>query len=194
MVRRRFCQWLQYFIAFSLLAPALVGAQQASVSAWDAADFRIWGYVPYWASTSQINNFASNGMYGHVSHVLYFGAVRPDASGNLSYGATSYQTNLNTMRSQSASSGFNLHLSMMAVTGGTVDTVWLSITSNAANRANFVNNLKTLMLGSAGTADDIKGFNFDWERPDTATEWGNYTQTARELKAAFDNPATGSNL
>jgi hypothetical protein len=172
------------------LAPLTVRGQQSSVSTWDAANFRIWGYVPYWATSSQISGFATNGMYSHVSDVLYFGAVRPDASGNLSYGSSSYQTNLNTMRSQSASNGFNLHLSMMAVTGGSVDSVWLSISGNAANRTNFVNNLKTLMLGGAGTADDIKGFNFDWERPTTATEWGNYTQLARELSTAFKDPST----
>jgi hypothetical protein len=179
-------------VALATLFPGFARGQQASVSAWDAADFRIWGYIPYWTSASQINNFATNGMYTHVSDVLYFGAVRPDASGNLSYGSSSYQTNLNTLRSQSSTSGFKLHLSMMAVTGGSVDSVWLSITGNAANRANFVTNLKTLMLGGAGTADDIKGFNFDWERPATASEWGNYTQLARELRTAFKDPATPS--
>src|SRR4051794_2962638 len=46
-----------------------LSAQQASISAWDAADFRIWGYIPYWATSTQINNFATNGMYGHVSDV-----------------------------------------------------------------------------------------------------------------------------
>ena len=162
------------------------------MSAWDASDFRVWGYIPYWASSSQISGFTSNGMYGHVSDVLYFGAVRPDSSGNLSYGSSSYQTNLNTLRSQSAANGFNLQLSMMAVSGGTVTDVWTSIVNSPTNRANFVNNLKTLMLGGTGTADDIKGFNFDWERPSTAALWGNYTQLARELQASFDNPATPS--
>jgi GH18 family chitinase len=48
------------------------------------------------------------------------------------------------------------------------------------------------MLGNAGTSDDIKGFNFDWERPSTASEWGNYTQLARELGDAFNDPLTPS--
>ena len=64
-------------VAASAAEPAR--AQQASISAWDAADFRVWGYIPYWANATTINNFATNGMYTHVSDVLYFGAVRPDA-------------------------------------------------------------------------------------------------------------------
>lgn len=168
----------------------MAGAQQASISTWDAADFRIWGYIPYWTTSSQINAFATNGMYSHVSDVLYFGAVRPDANGNLSYGSSSYQTSLNTLRTQSAAIGFNLELSMMAVNGSSVNSVWTSIINSPANRANFVNNVKALMMGGPGTADDIKGFNFDWERPSTASLWGNYTQLARELQAAFDSPST----
>ncbi len=178
-------------IAFAATANPARG-QQSSISTFDAADFRIWGYIPYWATNTQINNFATNGMYGHVSDVLYFGAVRPDASGNLTYGSSAYQATLNTLRSQSASSGFNLHLSMMAVSGGSVDSVWTSIVNSATNRANFVTQLKTLMLGGAGAADDIRGMNFDWERPSTATLWGNYTQLAREVRAAFKDPSTPS--
>jgi hypothetical protein len=169
--------------------PTILQAQQASVSTWDAADFRVWGYIPYWATSTEINNFATNGMYGHVSDVLYFGAVRPQADGDITV-VPAYAATLNTLRSQSASSGFNLHLSMMAVDGGTVTTTWNSIVANPTYRANFVNQLKTLMLGGAGTADDIKGFNFDWERPVTAAEWGNYTQLARELRAAFKDSST----
>ncbi|HEX8524032.1 MAG TPA: glycosyl hydrolase family 18 protein [Tepidisphaeraceae bacterium] len=179
-------------IVSALGAPGAAWGQQSSMSAWQASDFRVWGYIPYWASSSQISGFATNGMYGHVSDVLYFGAVRPDASGNLSYGAASYQTNLNTLRSQSGPNGFNLHLSMMAVNGSSVNTVWTSIISSAANRANFTSQLKTLMAGGAGTADDIKGMNFDWERPDLAADWGNYTQLAREVRAAFKDPSTPS--
>lgn len=179
-------------IALSAAVTPVSHAEQASISAWDASNFRIWGYIPYWSSSSQISGFASNGMYSHVSDVLYFGAVRPDASGNLSYGSSSYQTNLNTLRSQQSSQGFKLHLSMMAVNGSSVDTVWTSIVNSPTARANFVNNLKTLMLGGAGAADDIKGFNFDWERPSSSSLWGNYTQLARELKAAFQSPSTPS--
>lgn len=189
---RRSHQLIAMAGALLLCTSVLSHAQQASISTWDAADFRIWGYIPYWSSATEINNFATNGMYTHVSDVLYFGAVRPDASGNLSYGSSAYQTNLNTLRSQSSSAGFNLHLSMMAVTGGSVDSVWASIVNSSANRANFVSNLKTLMLGGAGTSDDIKGFNFDWERPSSASLWGNYTQLARELKNAFKSAATPS--
>ncbi len=157
----------------------------SSVSAWDAADFRIWGYIPYWATTTQINNFATNGMYTHVSDVLYFGGLRPDASGNITYAYSSYQTQFNTIRSQAATNGFKLHLSMFEVTNGQTDATWESIIANPAYRANFVNQLKTIMQGGAGTADDLKGFNFDWERPSNATEWGNYTQLARELGNAI---------
>src|SRR5215207_10264403 len=87
-------------------------AQQASVNAWDAADFRLWAYIPYWTTQTQINNFDDVGMYSHVSDVLHFGGLRPDASGNLAYASSSYQTQLNTIRSQMQTSGFRLHLSM----------------------------------------------------------------------------------
>ena len=179
-------------VAIAAMLPAPAVAQQASVSAWDAADFRIWGYIPYWATTSQINGFATNGLYTHVSDVLYFGGLRPDTNGNLSWASSSYQTQFNTIRSQSqsATSGFKLHLSMFEVIGGQTDTTWEAIISNPTKRATFVSQLKTIMLGGAGTADDVKGFNFDWERPSTAAEWGDYTQLARELRTAFQDPST----
>jgi hypothetical protein len=164
-------------------------AQVASVSAWDAAGFRIWGYIPYWATTSQINGFATNGMYAHVSDVLHFGGLRPDANGNMSWQTASDQTEFNTIRSQSITHGFRLHFSMFetknAANFAEVDAAWESIVASPANRANFISQLKPFMLGGAGTADDVKGFNFDWERPSNATEWGNYTQLARELRDAF---------
>ena len=62
-------------VMLTMLAPLIVRAQLSSVSAWDAADFRIWGYIPYWATSSQISGFATNGMYTHVSDVLYFGGA-----------------------------------------------------------------------------------------------------------------------
>jgi len=167
------------------LCPLSVSAQQASVSTWDAANFRIWGYIPYWATTSQINGFATNGIYTHVSDVLYFGGLRPDPTGNLTWASSSYQTQFNTIRSQSAANGFHMHLSMFEVTNGQTDTTWESIVANPTYRQNFVTQLKAVMQGSAGTTDDLKGFNFDWERPNTATEWGNYTQLARELGTAI---------
>jgi hypothetical protein len=129
-------------------------------------------------------------MYTHVSDVLYFGGLRPDSTGNITYASSTYQNALATLRSQAATSGFKLHLSMFEVTGGQTDTTWESIIASPTYRQTFVTQLKNIMLGSDGMADDIHGFNFDWERPNTATEWGNYTQLARELRAAFDNPAT----
>ena len=180
-------------VLIALLALLINGgssrAQVASVSAWDAADFRIWGYVPYWAF-NQLGTFASNGMYTHTSDVLYFGGLRPDAEGDLAFANSSYSTALTTMRTQAQTHGFKLHLSMFEVTGGATDATWESIIASPANRANFISQVKTRMLGNAGTADDIQGFNFDWERPSNATEWGNYTQLAREMRAAFDDPAT----
>jgi len=185
--------WRAFFCAGLILsAPLALRGQQASVSAWDAAHLRIWGYIPYWATTSQINGFATNGLYSHVSDVLYFGGLRPDAQGNLAWASSSYQTQFNTIRSQSATNGFRMHLSMFEVTNGQTDATWESIIANPTYRSNFVTQLKTIMLGGAGTADDVKGFNFDWERPNTATEWGNYTQLARELRAAFKDPSTPS--
>ncbi|HEX4412148.1 MAG TPA: hypothetical protein VH107_00880, partial [Lacipirellulaceae bacterium] len=70
-----------------VLAPAIARGQQTSVSAWDAADFRVWAYIPYWATQSQINSFGTSGMYSHVSDVIYFGGLRTDSNGNLAYAA-----------------------------------------------------------------------------------------------------------
>jgi hypothetical protein len=177
------------FCATAAIVPASVHGQQPSVSAWDAADFRIWAYIPYWTTTSQINSFATSGLYTHVSDVLHFGGLRPDASGNISWQSSSHQTQFNTIRSHSITHGFRLHFSMFetknAANFDDVDAAWESIIASPANRANFIAKLKPFMLGAAGTADDVKGFNFDWERPSNATEWGNYTQLARELRASF---------
>ncbi|MEX0611537.1 MAG: glycosyl hydrolase family 18 protein [Pirellulales bacterium] len=165
--------------AVSAAAAGPAAAQQASVSAWDAADFRIWGFIPDWTSQTQIDNFATNGMYTHVSDVIYFGGVRPNATGNLT--TTSHAaTALPKLKSQAALKGFNLHLCMKTVTGGTEDAVWNSISSNPANRANFVNKVKDVLVSY-----NMKGFNFDWERPATDGEWANYTQLAKDLRTAI---------
>jgi hypothetical protein len=155
-------------------APAL----QPSVSAWDAADFRAWSFVPYWTTPSQVQSFAADNVYDHVSDVLYFSGVRPTATGGLNYHTYASQ-HLATLKSHAASEGFRLHMSMFDTSGGSVETVWNSITSNATYRATFVNNVKNLLQ-----ANDMTGFNFDWERPDTVTEWANYTQLALDLKNA----------
>jgi hypothetical protein len=185
--RRRFLLLLLCLVALIALAPGFVCAQKASVSAWDAANFRIWGYVPYWDDT-KVGGFATSGMYPHVSDVLFFGSARPDSTGavtNLYPNATA------TLRSQATTYGFKLHLSFMAVSGSQgVDATWTSIVNNATYRAKFVSDVKALMDGAAGTADDMKGFNFDWERPSTAALWGNYTQLARELRAALNPTGT----
>src|SRR5688572_18469210 len=122
-------------LAFLLAALCTTGsyAQQSSVSAWDASDFRIWGYIPYWTSQTQINNFDDVGMYQHVSDVFHFGGLRPEADGDIRYASSSYQTQLNTLRSQMQTSGFRLHLSMFEVIGGNTDATWLSIINSPTN-------------------------------------------------------------
>src|SRR4029077_15461794 len=109
---------LVILMGLSMLAPLVVRGKQASVSAWDAAHFRVWGYIPYWATNTQITNFATNGIYSHVSDVLYFGGLRPDPNGNLTWASSAYQTQFNLIRSQSATNGFKMDLSMFEVTNG----------------------------------------------------------------------------
>src|SRR5262249_49374984 len=82
--------------------------------------------------------------------------------------------------------GFDLHLSVFEVIGGQTDTVWNGIIADPAKRATFVSAAKALLQGGAGTADDLKGFNLDLERPAADLEWGNYTQLARELRTAIN--------
>jgi len=156
-----------------------VQAAEPAVSAWDSAEFRIWGFVPDWTPQSQVSSFTSDGVFDHVSDVLYFGGVRPTASGDLVM-TTAGSNHLRTLKSQAAGEDFRLHMSMFTVSGGSVESVWNSLTGSAANRANFVSNVADLM-------DDynMAGFNFDWERPNTVTEWANYTQTAKDLRQAI---------
>lgn len=150
-----------------------------TVSAWDASEFRIWGFVPDWTPQSQVTSFSSDGVYDHVSDVLYFGGVRPTASGNLVTTSAGAQ-HLSKLRTHAATHDFRLHMSMFTVSGGSVDDVWNSIVGSSTNRANFVANVVNLM-----DANNMSGFNLDWERPSTDTEWANYTQLAKDLKAAF---------
>lgn len=172
--------------AAGALAAIVVGAcaatgQNESISAWDAAEFRSWSFVPYWTSQSQLNTFPSDNVYDHVSDVLYFSGVRPTANGGL-YNPSSAQQHLATLRSHAAQEGFNLQMSMFDVPpGNDVDTVWNSIVASPTYRANFVNNVKNLLQ-----TYDMKGFNFDWERPSTDAEWAGYTQLAKDLRAAIE--------
>jgi hypothetical protein len=155
-------------------------AQQSSVSAWDAADFRIWSFVPYWTETSQINTFGGDGVYDHVSDVIYHAGYHPKADGTL-YKHSRTDANLGKLKADSQQYGFRLMMDMFDTNGGSVDSVWTTITGNAAIRATFVNNVKTI-VDQWGLA----GVNLDWERPNTATKWGNYTQFARELGVALN--------
>jgi hypothetical protein len=140
--------------------------------------------VPYWTPASQINGFPADGIYQHVSDVLYFSGVRPTINGGLNYHPNA-TTHLNALKTHAAQYGFRFHMSMFDVydpaSNNSVETVWNSITGNATNRANFVNNVKNLLQ-----ANNMTGFNFDWERPNTVGEWANYTQTAKDLRAAIN--------
>ncbi|WP_428304960.1 glycosyl hydrolase family 18 protein [Lacipirellula sp.] len=155
-------------------------AQTASRSAWEAADFRIWGYVPNWTTVSQINAFNTNGIYDHVSDVLYFGGVQPKADGTLYY-ASGATNQLAPLKTAAQARGFALHSSMFTVNGGATADVWNAIISSPTTRATFVTNVKNFLV-----ANNMKGYNLDWERPANATEWGNYTQLARELRATLN--------
>jgi GH18 family chitinase len=198
--RLAFAPLLAAGLLSALAADRVALAQQASISAYDAADFRIWGYIPYWASATTISNLATNGMYAHVSDVLYFGAVRPNNNGNLPFASTTYSNNLATLRSLKQTHGFDLHLSVFEVIGGQTDATWTTIVNDPSKRGEFVEDVVALMQGGAGTADDLAGFNFDWERPRdwdrepgeaedpavAAALWGNYTQLAREVRTAIN--------
>jgi hypothetical protein len=164
------------------LSPTSLPAQQSSVSTWEAAEFRIWGFVPYWSGETgtsvvqQLDLLSNAGAYNHVSDVVYFGGVRPTSTGGLWYHSTATAT-LTTLQSHAAQHGFGLHMSMFDVApGNTVDVTWTSLVSDATHRANFVSNVTNLLQ-----TYEMDGFNFDWERPNTVEKWGNYTQLAREL-------------
>ena len=160
-------------------APAAVQAQATSVSAWEAADFRSWSFIPNWTSQSQVNSFATDRVYDHLSDVLYSFGVQPKADGSLYYHPSS-NGHLPALKSHQEEFGFRYHMCMFTVNGGSVETVWNAITGNAATRATFVNNVENLLA-----ANNMTGFNLDWERPDTVAEWGNYTQLAKDMQAAF---------
>jgi hypothetical protein len=178
------CAWLLCALSTTLAASGIASAQLASISTWDAAEFRIWGFVPYWVSSSELNAFPVDGVYKHVSDVLYFGGVRPRIDGTLYY-ASGATTELATLKSHAASNGFRLHMSMFEVydpaSGNDVDTVWNTIGASPSLRATFVNNVKNLLV-----ANNMTGFNFDYERPNTDSEWANYTQLAKDMRAVIN--------
>lgn len=180
--RRGLFPRLAVALAFLTAASAVGRAQQSSVSAWDAADFRIWSFVPYWTETAQINTFAADGVYDHVSDVIYHAGYHPRADGTL-YKHSRTDANLGKLKTDSQQHGFRLMMDMFDTNGGSVDSVWTTITSNASIRATFVNNVKAIVAQWG-----LAGVNLDWERPNTVAKWGNYTQLARELGAAL-NPA-----
>ena len=178
-------RWSRWAIAGLTLLVLITGvefasAQQASISTWDAADFRIWGFIPDWTPQSQIDAFPASGMYTHVSDVIYFGGVRPNSAGNLTT-TTHGSLALPKLKAHAAAHGFDLHLCMKAVSGGTEDAVWNTLGTNPTSRANFVNKVRDKLLEF-----NMKGFNFDWERPATDSEWEGYTQLAKDLRTAIN--------
>ena len=169
------CLWT----AAAVAAPAIVQAQVASVSAWDAADFRSWSFIPNWTSQSHVNSFRTDRVYDHVSDVLYSFGVQPRADGSLYYRPEA-ANHLARLKSDQEMFDFRYHMCMFTVNGGSTDAVWETITASPSIRGAFTNNVKNLML-----ANNMTGFNLDWESPDSPSEWGNYTQLAREMQAAF---------
>src|SRR5215213_8455977 len=170
---------LGVFVAISLVGDHTVCAQSASVSAWDAADFRSWSFIPNWTSQSQVDSFRTDRVYDHVSDVLYSFGVQPRADGSLYYRPEA-SNHLARLKSDQGAFGFRYHMCMFTVNGGDTQVVWETITASPSIRATFTNNVKNLML-----ANNMTGFNLDWERPNTVAEWGNYTQLAKEMQAAF---------
>jgi hypothetical protein len=63
-------------------------AQSASVSAWNAANFRSWSFIPYWISPTEVTSFGTDRVYEHVSDVVYHSGVQPRADGSLFTGST----------------------------------------------------------------------------------------------------------
>src|SRR5690606_38722187 len=106
----------------------------------------------------------------------------PRSDGTL-YKHSRTDANMGALKADADEHGFRLMMDMFDTNGGSVDSVWTTITGNSSTRATFVNNVKTI-VDQWGLA----GVNLDWERPNTVTKWGNYTQLARELRAAL-NPA-----
>jgi hypothetical protein len=187
--RRGACRWLSIAcviaLAHSVTADATF-AQQASISAWDAADFRSWSFIPYWTSVSQVHSFATDRVYDHISDVVYHSGVQPRADGSLHTSSTA-ATHLAALKNHQAQFGFRYHLDMFDAVenpgesaADAVERVWNAITANPTIRSTFINNVQNVLA-----ANNMTGFNLDWERPNTVTEWGNYTQLARELQAAF---------
>jgi hypothetical protein len=173
-------------VTLAMLTQLAARAQVSSVSAWDAADFRSWSFIPYWIPVSQVNSFATDRAYDHLSDIVYHSGVQPRADGSLFTGSTA-ASHLAALKNHQAQFGFRYHLDMYDAVRNSgesaadaVERVWNSISSNPTTRTTFINNVKNVL-----TANNMSGFNFDWERPNTVTEWGNYTQLAREMQAAF---------
>jgi hypothetical protein len=186
LIRAKLIQTMTLSVVVLLGWSATARAQQASISAWDAADFRSWSFIPYWTLTSQVNSFATDRVYDHLSDVVYHSGVQPRADGSLFTGSTA-ATHLAALKNHQAQFGFRYHLDMYdavrnsgETAADAVERVWNAITSSPTTRTTFINNVKNVL-----TANNMTGFNFDWERPNTVAEWGNYTQLAREMQAAF---------
>jgi len=192
MARRARSGWPRFaVVACSLAAAPFAAVEQAhaqvnSVSAWEAADFRAWSFIPYWISNSQIISFGTSRAYDHLSDVVYHAGAQPRADGVLVTTST-VNTHLATIKAQQAEFGFRYHTSLYdavensgETAAAAVERVWNAVTSNPTTRATFVNNVKTFL-----TSNNMTGVNLDWERPDTAAEWANYTQLAKDLQAAL---------
>ena len=133
-----------------------------------------------------MNSFATDRVYDHLSDIVYHSGVQPRADGSLFTGSTA-ASHLSALKNHQAQFGFRYHLDMYDAVRNSgesaadaVERVWNSITSNPATRTTFINNVKNVLA-----ANNMTGFNLDWERPNTVAEWGNYTQLAREMQATF---------
>jgi GH18 family chitinase len=135
-----------------------------------AGDFKIVGYMPSWQGT------ASEIQYSKLTHINY-AFIRPTTTGGLT--AVDNSSKLSSIVSLAHANGVKVCIAV----GGWSDlnnTDFQVMAANASYRANFINNLVSLI-----NTYQLDGVDIDWEYPVDGQDPANFTTLMTELGNAM---------
>ncbi|WP_367866728.1 glycosyl hydrolase family 18 protein [Pedobacter sp. WC2423] len=149
-----------------------MNANNTSVNAVSAANFKVIGYVPSWAG--EVNQI----QYSKLTHINY-AFILPTASGG-------FQPLENPSKLQSlVAAAHTNNVKVLVSVGGWNngdDSAFEAFASSAAGRTTFTNNVVNLV-----NQYNLDGIDIDWEYPDAGNSGNNYTALMQQLSTAMHN-------
>lgn len=149
-----------------------MNANNTSVNAVSAANFKVIGYVPSWAG--EVNQI----QYSKLTHINY-AFILPTASGG--FQPLENPSKLQSLVATAHANNVKVLVSVGGWNNGD-DSAFESFASSASGRTTFTNNVINLV-----NQYNLDGIDIDWEYPDAGNSGNNYTALMQQLSTAMHN-------